>query len=187
MTKSGAGYSTTCAILFMVEPAVATVSICLPSIWPLVIYCFKRLPTNSFRSKWSKRSTTLVNSTRRKSEASRLPNNVTPTLPARSKFAFQVSRATVIEDRRFLVDIEEREPPVSGCPSPIADEETPEERRWPVSKSTEIESRVRGYYNGATLDYRPRDIMQQCWDSREDLEVGRLPLRKNRPPVPPKD
>jgi len=172
----------------MVEPAVATVSICLSSIWPLVVYCFKRLPTNSFRSKWSKRSTTLVNSTSRKSEASRLPSNATPTLPARSKLASQVGRATVVEDKRFLVDIEERDHPVSGHPSPIADEETPEERRWPVSKSIEIESRVRNYYGGATFDYGSRDTVRQYWDSGEDLEAGRSPLRNNlRPPVPPKD
>lgn len=151
----------------MVEPAVATVSICLPSIWPLVVYCFKRLPTNSFRSKWSKRSTTLVNSTSRKSEVSRLPSNATPILPARSKFAPQVGRATVVEDKCFLLDIEERDHPVLGRPSPIADEETPEERRWPVSKSIEIESRVRNYYDGATFDYGSRDTVRQYWDSGE--------------------
>lgn len=171
----------------MVEPAVATVSICLPSIWPLVVHCFKRLPTKTFRSKLSKRSTTLVNSTSTKSEASRLPSNATPTLPARSKFAPQMGRATVVEDTRFLVDIEERDPPVSGRPSPIADEETPEERRWPASKSMEIESRVRNYYDGATFDYGSRNTVHQYWDSGEDLEVGQSPLRKNRPPVPPKD
>jgi len=184
--NSDTGYSPTCAILFMVDPAVATVSICLPSIWFLVGSCFKRLPTDSFRSKWSNRYITLVNSTKRKSEASRLPSNATPTLPTRSKFAPPVSRATVVEEKDYLMTVEERIPPVSGRPSPIMKEETQEERVWPVTRSMEIEARVRNYYDGAAFDYRARDTVQLYKDSSEHLEVGTSPLRENRLPVPPK-
>lgn len=170
----------------MVEPAVTTVCICLPSIWPLVVECFKRLPT-TFRSKWSKQSTTLVNSTKWRSEVSRLPSNETPASPARSKLASQVGRATLVDDIHFLVDTEESDSPVSGRPSPIADGETPEDRRWPASNSMEIESRVRNYYDGATFDYGSRNTVHQYWDSGWDLEVRPSPLSKNRLAVPPKD
>ena len=169
----------------MVEPAVATVSICLPSIWSLVIFGFNRFPTGSIRSAWFKRSSNL-NSPNRKSENSRRRNNTTPTSMVNRGFTNLVSSSSITEDKTAFVTFEQRDSPLGERPSPVS-EGKPKEHRGPVTRSVELEERARDYYNRAKFKYGSRDTIEQYWDSGQDLERGPSPLRTNPLPVPPKD
>lgn len=180
------GNSTTPAILFMVEPAVATISICLPSIWSLAVYTFKSLPAASFRSAWSKRSVSLLNSvSKRDNDKTVTTENGPPISYPKPTFGSPESRSSTPREKRTLVDLEGRVSPLSEDSS-NATLEAPDFWRWPITKSMELEERVRSFYKRTATDRGSRRESHQYWDSSGDLEMARSTLRKNPLPVPPK-
>lgn len=162
----------------MVEPAVATVSICLPSIWSLLTYGFKRFPSDSFHTAWTRRSS-------RKSDNSKRTEESTPTPYAKQAFKFSDSPKPTMAEKHTFIDVEERGSPFSQCSSPVPGQR-PEHRKGSVTRSMEIEARVRDYYNRAAFDHGSRETVEQYWDRGDDLEMGRSLAERNPLPVPPK-
>ena len=179
-----AGNSTTCAMLFMIEPAVATVSICLPSIWSLVVYGFQRFPRDSFRSAWSKRYSILISSSR-SSGKPRSASNRMPEPYIGSSFTYVVSPGNTTNNKRTSMGVEARDSSLSDQPS-LVSAEKPQEQKLPVTRSMELEGRARDYYSRAAFSHGSRTTVQQYWNSSEDLEMARSTLRQNPLPVPPK-
>ena len=165
----------------MIEPAVATVSICLPSIWSLAVYGLQRFPTDSFRSAWSKRYSTLMTSSRSSGKIRRASNRK-PYVG--STFTYPVSPSNTNNKRTFM-GVEARDSSLSDQPS-LVTAEKPQERKLPVTRSMELEERVRDYYSRAAFNHGSRATVHQYWDSSEDLEMARSTLRQKPLPVPPK-
>ena len=163
----------------MVEPAVATVSICLPSLWSLCIFGYKRFPTEYIRSRWSNgRSSFRIRANKRNSGASLIHPEKAHDYP--------VSRRNTAEDKEAFADAKE----TSRSFSPVTPfEEEPSERvRSPaITKSMEIERRVRLYYNHSALSGTPQEPLPQNSWNRDDLERGDSRIGKNPIPVPPKE
>ena len=150
----------------MIEPAVATVSICLPSIRSLVIHGFKHFPSTSFRTFWSKRSGTPVSSGRRSEES-----RSTPITRSRAVIKRSNSSDDANTDNNYCsTDISENGSPFSERSSLAL--RKPEEAKALTDESIELEVRVRDYYDKASFDQKSRDAVQQHWNSEADVEMG---------------
>ena len=165
---SPAGNSTTCAILFMIEPAVATVCVCLPSIWSLVVYGLQRFSADSFRSAWSKRFSTLITSSR-SSGKTQSANNKIPKPYNRSNFGYTVNPRNTTNNKRTLLGVEARDSSLSDQTSLVTPEK-PQEQKLPATRSIELEERVRDYYSRAAFNHGSRETVQQYWHSSEAPE-----------------
>lgn len=154
----------------MIEPAVATVSICLPSVWSLCVFGFKRFPTEYIRGRWS-------NQKNRRSRTSSL----TPVTACPEKVR---TRQNTSSNKEPWIRIDG----ASGTISPVSpiDEEAPNSfHSTKPSNSEELEERVRGFYTHRGFGGRSQDTLQRGrWD--EDLEKGHSSLHGNPIPVPPK-
>ena len=180
------GNSTTPDILFMVEPAVATVSICLPSLWSLCVLGLKRFRTEYIRGRWSNRSSTFHRRTRRKTNYSKSGDRAATHGYPEKAHTYPVNQRHTAEDKDPFVDVDETS--CSFSPVTPFDEEPFEKLRSPgKSKSMEVEDRVRQYYNHSAFGSRSQEASQEELWSRSDLESGRSPERENPVPVPPKE
>ena len=157
----GTGNSTTPSIMFMLEPAVATVSICLPAISALVTRGLKQVPTSYIRGTWSKRPA----SSKDTSRASTSPKFFSPafkslsclvsrrdTADSKRQQLLPVSRHNSIHEKDDVngsacgginsseaINIRVDRPSSTFSLAKVADERSP-------YKSLELERRVRRYY-----------------------------------------
>ena len=192
------GNSTTPSVLFMAEPAVATVSICLPAISFLVTKGFKLLPLSNLRNTWSKISGTSGASKSIRKSRIKLQSPTPEPLPHpasggnmtddKTPFVSSTMRHDALDEKPYFVQSTDRKirktqevSVTSEYPSAaMARAADPESRSH--TKSLELERRIRGYYErskfptGASSD-----------NPFEDLESGNAPFRRNQIPVPPKD
>lgn len=177
MTKSILGYSTLNTILCMVEPAAGTASICLPSIWSLMTYGFKKAGSLSFRRFSPKRSTTLVKSGTKSQDRNRANSDALP-IRGEQNPAYVMKSTGKAGTSETSVDGEERASSISDGQLPV-EEERVDERRWPLQRPMEMERRVRGYYDRTAFDHGSSDTTDRDW-------VRTKPLRGYPLPGPPK-
>ena len=166
----GVGNSTTPSIMFMLEPAVATVSICLPAISALATRGLKHMPTSYFRNTWSKKPSSSRSTIRASAKL------VNPTL---KPFPRQVSRRNTDDSKNQQLlpiacrnsidekddvnrsagdDIKTPEPMNAAVdrtsstflPAKVKDEKL-------LSKLLELERRVRRYYQRSEFPHGPHD------------------------------
>ena len=187
----GVGNSTTPSIMFMLEPAVATVSICLPAISALATRGFNRISTSYNRSTWSKKQS----SSRSTNRATTKPFSQTlkslPHLVGRRNTAdskklqlLPIARRSSIDEKSDVnrsdsgniekskaIDVAIDSPPSTFSPFEIPDERL-------ASKSLELEGRVRQYYERSEFSHGA--------DGTLDLENAGPRLWENPLPVPPK-
>ena len=183
------------SVLFMLEPSVATISICLPAISSLVTQGFKRYPLSSIRSTWSKQSYA-SRSTRRGTIMTFCPAFKTfpsadtsrSTVDDKKPFMFPNSRRTTLDEKADHIDTTDRDIKRTDEISVFLEEPRPTvtkgdglERRIPT-KSLELERRIQRFYERSTFPHGSDGTLAK------DLESGpESPLRRNPIPVPPKD
>lgn len=169
----------------MIEPAAATVSICLPSVWSLCILGYKRFPTEYIRSRWSNRSSSFRSRASKRDSHKISERSATPLYPEKAH-TYPVSRRNTAEDKQAFADVKESSR--SFSPVTLFEEEPSEKIRPPGnSRSMEIEQRVRLYYNHSAFNGGSQEAPHQGSWNRDDLERGGSPLKRNPIPVPPKE
>ncbi|KAL8825569.1 MAG: hypothetical protein Q9191_004329 [Dirinaria sp. TL-2023a] len=166
-------------------PAVATVSICLPSVWSLCILGYKRFPTEYIRSRWSNRSINFRSRSSKRDSHKVSERSATPLFPEKAR-TYPVSRQNTAEDKKPFANVKEN--PRSFSPATVFEEEPSEDIRSPGDlQATEFEQRVRLYYNHSAFSGGSQEALQQGSWNRDDLEKGGLPMKRNPLPVPPKE
>ena len=170
----------------MIEPAVATVSICLPSLWSLCVLGFERFPTEYIRGRWSNRSSASHSRMLRNANNGKSGDRAaTPSYPEKAH-TYPVSQRQIPKDKDPFVDVEETSR--SFSPVTLFEEEPSGRVRSPEkSISMEVEDRVRQYYNHSAFGSRSQEASQRQLWSEDDLERGRSHVRLNPVPVPPKE
>ena len=169
----GVGNSTTPSIMFMLEPAVATVSICLPAISALVTRGFKHVPTSYIRNTWSKRPSS--SSTNRTSVKRFSPTfKYFPSLVSRRDRAdpkkqqlLPIARRSSIKEKHDVNssasgDIKNAEAVVVAVDRPsstFSAAKAVDEKL--LSKSLELERRVRQYYQRSDFPRGTHDTAHQ--------------------------
>ena len=191
LANMGVGNSTTPSIMFMLEPAVATVSICLPAISALVTRGLKHVPTSYIRNTWPKRPSS--SSTNRASVKSFSPTfKSLPYLVSRRDRADPKKQQLLPIARRSSVnenygvnssasgDLKNAEAVVvaGDRPSSTFSRASVVDERL-LSKSLEVERRVRQYYQRSDFPHGTHETLHQ--------EIDRDSSKTNPLPVPLKD
>lgn len=192
LANMGVGNSTIPSVMFMLEPAVATVSICLPAISALVTRGFQHMSSSYIRSTWSKRQS----SSRSTNRVGTKPLNQT-----RKSFPYLVRRRDTADSKRLQLlpitrrnSIDEKHDVNRSATGDMKNQEAinvaierPRSAFSPVksleerslSKSLGLERRVRQYY-------RQSEFPDGAYEN-PDLENAGSPSSKIPLPVPPKD
>lgn len=196
--------------MFMLEPAVATVSICLPAISALATRGFRKVPTSYLRGTWSKWTTSPGSPTTsaqpRSSKDSTLkstfyPTNRGNTANVKTPCPLPASHRNTLDERSVSTPSTNKVNKVSWIKSPSSSIQKVEAagKRLPT-RSMELERRVLDYYQNSEfpdgfyhalsddLEKGGSETSQGLGISHADgPAVGVSPLRRNPIPVPSKD
>lgn len=194
--------------MFTVEPAVATVSICLPAISSLVTQGFKRIPKSSIRvtwSRWSGSRSTSRNTPRSGTkrfgpllESFPYPGSRPDTANDQSPWLLPIGRHNTFDDKKNTEDPIDRDYPknyrraVHIHGNSPASGKAVEQGTSSDPKSIELERRVLGYYQRSEfphtsandLEKGARDNSRPSGNLKSDRR-GSWPLSSNPLPLPP--